>query len=279
MNSRRQRLDRWVRQQALGDHDTALTKFVIKHAAQGKRGTPVSEHKVEKPTTDDIRDIVDTLENAVEEDAAGMGGIQRYTIESWHDEAETPSTRFTMRVEGHDPDLDDIDSDDAEPATRAGILSQQMRHNEVLMKSFVAGIGGAVQALQRTAARSAEQVEKLMEQRLADFTVLEDALSKRHERDMEALEVSTSIERKDKLAEKAMTLLPVLANRLAGKNLLPAPSPRDEMLRALVESLTTEQLNGIMPNLSPDQQIAMYELLLSFKKEDGEKPIDKPNGS
>ncbi len=269
-SSHRQRLDRWIRQQAFGEHGT-LCKFTIKHSAQGSKGSAIGEHRVEKMSTDDVRDCVNALDNMVNDDASGMGGIQRYVIEAWHDEADSPSARFTMRVEGFDPDIEGVDSDDAEPPTKAGALGQQMRHNEIIMKTLVAGLGGAIQSLQRAAAVNAAQVEKLMEQRLEDFRVVEEALSHKHEREMEMMEHTGNMERKDRLIEKGLTLLPAVVNRIAGKNLVAAPSPRDEMLKGLIETLTPDQLRGVAAQLNPEQQIVLVEMLQAYQNDEEEQ--------
>lgn len=270
MTSQRQRLDRWIRQQAFGDYGS-LTRFTIKHSAQGAKGSPVGELKVEKVTADDVREIADNLDNMVADDASGMGGMQRYVIESWHDDGETASARIALRIQGYDPDIDNMDSDDAEPPTKGGILGQQMRHNEIIMKTLVAGMGGAIQSLQRSAARNAELVETLMSQRLEDFKVVEEALSHKHEREMELMEKNADIERKDKLVEKGLTLLPAVVNRISGKQLIAAPSPRDEMLRSLVETLTPDQLQGIAGQLNPEQQIVLLEMLQAYQQDEQRK--------
>jgi hypothetical protein len=261
----RQRLDRWIRRQAFGDSGR-LTGFVIKHSGQGTKGSLVGEHKVEGLTTDDISECVDSLLNLIADDAAGMGGIQRYLIESRHDESGDASARFSLRIEGYDPDLDNLDSDDAEPPTKQGALAQQMRHNEVIMKSLVAGMGGAVQSLQRSCSRQAEMIETLMEQRFKDFATVEEALSRKHERELEMLEKSSDMDRKDRLIEKGLTLLPAVVNRLTGQKMVEdAASPREEMLRSLVETLTQEQLNQVARCLRPDQQIVLLEMIKAFQ--------------
>jgi hypothetical protein len=267
MTNQRQRLDRWIRQQAFGDYGM-LCRFTIKHSAQGNKGSVVGELKVEKIIADDIRECADNLENMVTDDASGMGGMQRYLIESWHDDSESPSARFALRVQGYDPDVDNLDSDDAEPPTKGGILGQQMRHNEIIMKTLVAGMGGAIQSLQRSAARNAELVETLMSQRLEDFKVVEEALSHKHEREMEMMEQTADIDRKDKLVEKGLTLLPAVVNRISGRALVAAPSPRDAMLKTLVETLSPEQLNGIAGQLNPEQQVVLLEMLQAFQNDD-----------
>jgi hypothetical protein len=277
VTSHRQRLDRWLRQQAFGDYGN-LTRLTVKHSAQGTKGSVVGEHRVERITSDDIRECADTLENMVNDDAGGMGGMQRYVIESWHDDGETASARFAVRVQGYDPDMDNLDSEDAEPPTRSGALSQQMRHNEVIMKTLVAGMGGAIQSLQRSAARNAELVETLMAQRMEDFKVVEEALSHKHERELSMMEQTAEIERKDKLIEKGLTLLPAVVNRISGRELVAAPSPRDAMLKGLVDTLTPDQLNAIAGQLNPEQQIVLLEMLQAFQRDD-ETKLARANGS
>lgn len=278
MTGHRQRLDRWIRQQAFGSGYGNLSRFTVKHSSQGSKGSLVGEHKVEQMTTDDVRDCADALEAMVNDDAAGMGGMQRYVIESWHDDSESASARFALRVQGYDPDVDNMDSDDAEPPTKAGALSQQMRHNEMIMRTLVAGMGGAIQSLQRSASRNAELVEKLMEQRLEDFRVVEEAQSRKHERELELLERNAEIDRKDLLMEKGLTLLPAVVNRMAGKQILAAPSPRDAMLKGLVETLTPQQLNGVASQLSGEQQIVLLELIQAYQDDEKRSSGGSGNG-
>lgn len=269
MSANRQRLDRWIRRQAFDNDSGRLTGFSIKHSSQGQKGSVVGEQKVDGLTSDDISDCCDALLNLIEDDAAGMGGMQRYVIESHHDDSTEISARFALRIQGYDPELDNMDSDDAEPPTKQGALSQQMRHNEVIMKTLVAGIGGAIQSLQRSTIRQSEMIETLMEQRFKDFASVEEAMSRKHERDLELLEKSSDMERKDRLVEKSLTLLPAVVNRIAGGKIVDETSPKEEMLRGLVETLSQEQLQAIARCLRPEQQIALLEMVKSFHERSG----------
>jgi hypothetical protein len=183
-----------------------------------------------------------------------------------------------MRVEGIDENLDE-GSGDAEPPTKHGVAQQQMRHNEVLMKTFANTVGSAVQTMQRTISRQADQIENLLSDRLAGIQVIEEAMSRKHEREMELIREGSSQERKDKLAEKAMMLLPVITNKLTGQKLLGGgESPREQMLKDFVSSLEPGQFQHIQQGLGPEQLIVLVNLLQSFRaEEDAKRAQDSKN--
>jgi hypothetical protein len=272
------RLERWLRQQFFGDHEETLERFVVRHSPSGTKGSIVLEKKiVDRVTEDDLNGIVTELLDVVESDASGMGGLQRYAIDAMREGRETPSGRFTCRVTGHDDSVDD-DNDvvDTEAPTKHGLISQQMRHNEALVKTLAQILGSTANSMQRTIAQQAEHIERLQEQRFKSFDVIESALSEQHRREMEMLQLSSGEDRKDKAVEKALTLLPAIVNRVSGRKLLPeASSPRDIMLKDLIASLEGDQFEKIATSLKPEQQILFIELLKAFKS-DEEKP--PPNG-
>lgn len=271
------RLERWLRQQFCGDYEENLDRFVVRHSPSGTKGNIVIEKKiVDRVTVDDIGGIVTELLDVIESDANGMGGLQRYVIEAMREGREAPSGRFSCRISGHDESVDD-DSDvvDTEAPTKNGLVAQQMRHNEALVKTLAQTLGTTSGIMQRTIAQQAEHIERLQEQRFKSFEILESALSEHHRRDMEMLQMSSTEERKDKAVEKALMLLPAVVNRIGGKKLLPEhSSPRDIMLKDLISSLEGDQFERIAGALKPEQQIAFIELLKAFKSD--EEVTDSP---
>lgn len=270
METQSKKLDRWLRKQAFGDYDDALSRLVIKHSPQGAKGSVVGQKDVEQVSTEDLQELTAEILQMIGDDASGMGGVQRYIVESYHGERESPSARFSMRLEGIDESIDD--GNDAEPPTKGGLVTQQMRHNEVLMKTFANTVGSAVQTLQRTITRQAEHIEVLLDQRFKSIEIVEEAMSRKHERDIEFIREGASQERKDKLVDKGAMLIPVIANKLAGYKLLPGgESPRDSMLREFVNSLNPEQFQSIQQSLAPEQLIVLVNLLQSYKAEEEAK--------
>jgi hypothetical protein len=275
--TKEKRLERWIRQIAFGVHEDRLEALVIRHAKAGSnKGGVVFTRKIQPDnpiTVDNMAAWVDDLLEIIDSDASGLGGLQRYAIEAMREGCSTPDSRYVCRVEGHDKDVDDGDEFDTESPSIEGITSQQMRHTEVLARQLSMTSGSALQAMSRIIDRQATHIEAMMEQRIRSIEVVEEAMTRKHERDMELLESSSKEQRKDQAVEQLLLLAPAVVNRLGGKKLVPeAATPREMMLKGFIDSLEQSQFEGIASKLTPAQQITLVQLLQEFKadeKEDG----------
>ena len=279
MDNNRKKLERWLRAQCFGEHDEPLSRIVIKHSAQGSKGSQVAEHKIDKVGSDDLPELMETLLQSVMDDASGMGGQQRYILEAFH--GNTFTARHAMRVEGYDDSLDG-DSQELEPATNKGLVAQSQRHAEVLMKSFANSLGATFQTTQRIIAKQQDTIESLLDKRMKDFLMVEEAMTRKHEREVEMLQLVSGEERKDKMIEQGMdslkTLGPAVINRIAGKDVLPAPNPQMLLLKGFVETISNDQLMKMAHALEPHQQIAFFELLKTFQPTEKAADEKKSNG-
>lgn len=275
------RLERFLRQQLWGEHDEKLVALLIKHAPQGHRGTVVFERKMADPVEGDegLFRLRDEIFGYIEDDAAGLGGVQRYIVEAMREGLEKPSGRFACNVQA---DLvDGEEGFDSEPPTSQGLIAQQMRHNEVLMKTFAQSVGMTVGTMQRMLAQTAEHNERLINQRFQSIDTLESAMSQQHARDMELLEKTSSIERRDAAFQKLMTLAPSIVDKaskkLLGTSLIPdAKSPTEVMVGDLVKSIDREQLANLARVLRQDQQILLVSLLQAVKAEEEKENVSQP---
>lgn len=275
----RNKLDAWIRRQVVREteEDGPLRKLVLSHVANGKLGNEV--HTVSVPKRDNRENLEDFISLAInefdaasEQDANGIGGTQTYIIQSVfgdNEEKTRARARFTFRVFGDEEE--DTGEVSSEPATKSGLLTQLMRHNEGLTKSLVAANAQIISTLQRTIARQAEQLEKSDEQRIEGFRIMEDLLSEKNKRDIEAAREAHALDMKQDALNSVKMLLPVAINKMVGKHVLPENlSAKEAQFKALAESMTPDQFAGILSNLSPAQQIALTELLGDFltKKEE-----------
>lgn len=268
MANTEQQLERYLRQQLTQIRSTALEKLVLRHSAPGAKGPEVETFKL--PETIDIEAIpafaMDIMGRA-QEDADGLGGVQRYVL-FFHEVGSPtrPCGRYTFRLRGEEDAEWDESSGEEAPTTK-GMLTQLMRHNEALTR-IVASFATSSSS---TSARRQEQLENTLlemhKQRQTDLRTLEAALTQQHERDILLLTTTATEERKDKMFEKLSLLLPAVLQKLTGHKIIPGDDPHILMIKELVNSFTPTQLGQLTQTLSPEQQIVMVQLIKSVKGE------------
>ena len=210
----------------------------------------------------------------------GMSGVHALTSEivSYaENDAVTPgSHRYTIRcvnkidtyarmsfiVEG--PEVESADG--VEDPTVHGLVAQQMRHNELLMRANLQISSATSQTLAAQLELANERILTLEKQRLEYLTEREKLLSEENERDLRAMAQVSSDKRKDQAFEKIVTLLPAVVNRIAGQQLIPqSSSPREQMLGEIMRRLQsdpdlTRRLIAVLP---PEITILLVELMRS----------------
>lgn len=258
-------LDRFLRQQIFKerDDDKPLTKLVLTHSAPGSKGNIVDSFEIkEGHEPDSIRVLGEEIVSRAQADADGFGGVQRFVLRAYCKGNEREVGRFAFRLRGDDEG--DGDGGDEAP-TQKGLLTQLMRHNEANNKALVNAVGAITTTLARQLENMGDTVENLLAQRNRDFEMMESLRSQQHARDIEAYQAEQGEKRKNEIFESFKTLAPVLLNKLAGRTVLPANDPTKLMLQGFVETLDSEQLQGIMTHLKPAQAITLVELLQSFQ--------------
>lgn len=277
----REKLKDWLSTQFYR-HDDSLgpcCKLICRHLGNDGRAktgdvfqimVPNNE-KVVNVDDDELEIMTNQIEASVLEDAEGIGGVQKYQLLSYHTKVARQVCRYTFRQAG--PDLDEYEDELTENATTKGHMGQMMRHNEALTRIAVMGANQALNLQNRTISRQAELIENLLGKRIEEFELIENLQSQQHERDLATKAEENKQLRYQELFEKGKILLPVLANKIAGRKLLPEESdPMVETLKSFAETLSPAQISDIMPKLKPEQQIALMEFLSAMHdKEDADE--------
>lgn len=276
----KQKISHWLeRTFYIVDEDKGpCVKLVLRHVTQGSNSSKDGEVWSMKVETgedvvavpeEDIIIIVNEIEQASFDDAEGLGGLQKYKLLAYFSRESVPR-RFSFRMTGsHDEDEDETGL--SEPATKQGHLGQMMRHNEALMRITMLSASQNMGIMSKTISTQATQIDKLLTDRQEYFETMEDLKSKRHERDLMTQEVEQRTLLQKEMLDSAKLLLPAVANRLAGKKILNEKDPMAMGLKALVESLNSEQLQGMMSTLSPQQQILLAEFIQTSQGDDGKE--------
>lgn len=252
-------LERFLRTQ----FSRGMRSAALQHSAPGARkGVEVETWEFSgKIDEDEIRHIASEIETRVKDDANALGGIQRYVLISLGSEGKAIS-RFVIRHQGTEDSL----TPGEESATPTGLLTQLMRHLESKERSIAGLFQTVVDSQNQTIHRQELLVASLMSDRRAHLEAIEAGHSRQHEREMDMLAQANKHERDQKLFDKLSTIAPMIVNKLAGKNVVPADDPMALMLKGFAESLSQEQIKTVFGVLKPEQQILLHQVLNGHKQ-------------
>lgn len=197
------------------------------------------------------------------EDAEGMGGFQKYKVEGFFGASKKAGRikRFAL-----DAREDIVDDEFSEPATSKGILTQMMRHNEVLMRSSAGSMNAVVTSLMKQNAVLTNRLLTMEEKYSEMITVRERLLTEETEREVIRVQSVSAEKRKDEMLESIKLLLPSVIEKVGGK-MLPSgengekPDLTKAKVAMLAKSIKPEQLSALSSVFSQAQLIALMELM------------------
>lgn len=217
-------------------------RFVLAHSGTGQGSTLATlPHN-----GGDIEDSAIGIANEVWESASSHVETctrpQRYVVVAKKDDTTIGSHPFRLA-----PEASGLDTEDSEPPTTAGLLSQLMRHNEALMRMMQLTTAQTMGALAADNKDLRTNNAKLVKRLEKDAELRESLTSMAHERDLETAKAYADEERKNRLLGHAEKLLPAIWDRIQGND------PR--MLR-------------VLNSLDDNQQFALLGILNDAQKED-----------
>lgn len=207
----------------------------------------------------------DVIRLAEEHADSFSGGSHRYELRTQQHMGKRVKHAFRILVEGDS----DGPSGGEDPPTEKGLVGQLMRHLEFEKRNGAMIVQSTIGTLSRMVADFAEENRALRRDKNEAASELEAARSMQDQRDLDGLRQVNADRRKEMVAEKIMTFLPVVAARMLGSAESAAPSaPTQESVLAseLAESLDPEQFTKIAAALTPKQQLILFELLQAAKK-------------
>lgn len=276
MSSIEDRLEKWVRRNALADFDgLACTHFTLFHlGGNGKMGSAVTTIKARGDDTGIEETVSEILETA-SGDATGVGTVQTYVVFAYYGEDKKGRARFTLKASPNE-DTDSEPNEGAqltEPATPTGLLTQLMRHNEMTMRTSSASLGNLLATMQAMMAQQGRAIEKMMGDRMESVEIFESLMSLKHEREMDVVRETEKTERRKVFVDKLSPLVAVAVNKMAGQKLLPSKNPQNMALEELFKTLRPEQLEKLGTILTPDQ--LMLILSVAGPYVGGAEPVEQ----
>lgn len=273
--ARVKKFETWLRRHLYNErNEQRCSKFVLHHmGAAGKLGSEVFTVPSDIPE-ESITSVAEEIFEAGEADASGVGSTQSYVVLAFYGADKKPNGRFAFRAQA---DNDDIDGGEiTEPPTPAGQVSQAMRHNESIMRTSSMAMGATFQGLQQMILQQSQTIENLLSDRFNTVELIEALTTAKHERELELLQEARKDETQRQLVEKFSPLVPIVANKIAGKPMLPAADPQSLMLSELFKTLKPEQLAAIQNTLTPEQAMIVLSLAQDYV---GSDETEGGNGS
>lgn len=275
----RKMVEDWISRQAYLDDEEKgeLCKLIVHRASSGGGiGIEIDSIPIKgKPSAEETIALGERVSEITQNDADTTSTMQRYLLVAMHKDGKTLSrgSKLAFKVSSSN---DDEEGEMSEAPTTKGIITQMMRHTESFAKISSLTAERAIQSLSGQLESANQRIDAMMEKNFELTGLIEDLVSKKHERELRTLEISMKMDLYKEGANKLMILAPILVNKLfskKGEKILKENSTAiEQMVHSFMQTLKPAQFNGLLEGLDNDQKMAMMELYESMRKFDPPEP-------
>lgn len=213
----------------------------------------------------DPEETAKTIWEAAKEHAQAMGGPQRFQVNTYDlDDEPTDHPVRTCVFNVDQGFTNDSEALTSETPDQTGITVHLMRHNQELFRQHTAAVGALTHMLARTVEKQADQIDRLMADRMQTIVVMEDLMSRKHERELATRKAEQDMLNKKEMMEKIMSLAPVVVNKIAGKEIVrQKTSALEATVMAFMETIKPHHLDAFANSgLLDRQQLILLGTLL-----------------
>jgi hypothetical protein len=202
--------------------------------------------------------------------AAGLGGLQRFLVSAYVDgnEGRILLSSITFAINAVS-DMDDGASVLSEPPNSVGLVSQLMRHLEVMHRSHTAQNAALVEQLGLTVRELRRENDQLRTERIKTLEATESILTQKHLRDLATQKEAAASKFKQEMWNDLMPYVNSAIAKLTGGTFVrPVSSDLELSAKALAQSLKVDEMNmlGSDPRLSSSFKLAIANLLEAVVK-------------
>jgi chromatin segregation and condensation protein Rec8/ScpA/Scc1 (kleisin family) len=235
---------------------------------------------------DDVEAIVDSiLEEAEAHTRHGRSKRVNFEVRKPGGKKER-GVFFVVSLYHQGGEYDEIPEDPSD----AGIKSQQMRHNEMLVQTLVNTFKTSSELFQsqfkqlgKLVEAKEARIQQLEKERIKNIETFEALLQMQHERELSAKQIENSEKRKEQVASMITQLIPAIVNRLGGQKFMAEQSSYEAMIEAFLATFTPDQLQGAMNGtlqLRADQKMGLLEIFQATQaREEARKQAALNGGS
>jgi hypothetical protein len=278
-----QQIKGWIHDQVQVESNNRghCKKIVLRHLNVGKKvqgDVGVVNISRDQGLVTEIDFIVNEIAEKAQQDANDLNsGLQLYAIFAYFAQDANYCPRKVFRVAAEDEIERDVDP--SEPPTEKGVSSMLMRHLEITQKNTMVTMGYQFQTMQKENARLREQNERYADTHFELLGLMQEMMDRGHKRRIDEKQAELQMSMVEGVYEHLKIALPVIVNRLAGKEVVPQKVNHGfYLLASLLEGMSQEQQNQLQETLSP-QQLTLLAEILQIYEEERHKNVGKMNGS
>jgi len=225
--------------------------------------------KLEEGAEGEFSQVLTEVADAAQQDADDVNqGVQTYALYAQFPQDKNYVPRKVFRVAARDVETE-RDLSPSEPADARGLVAQTMRHLEVTQRTSMVMYTELMRAQQQQIERLSSMNEKFADQQIDFLVLVQDLLDNRHKRRLAEKESEVGLALKETAMSKLDVLLPIVVNRLAGKQVLPEDNGSLMLMGSLIENLDEPQQLAILNSLSDAQKMAFAEVIATYEKQKG----------
>lgn len=252
------------------DEDT----FCVLMYARGHETDPITQFQFD--ATEGYDELATHIVNKATQDAEGTRKSDNGYILKING-ARIGRTSFNILIPSIPHDQEEYEDE----ATAKGIVHQQMRFTEGLMKIVVGTSAETIRQLRIDLSAERERVRKLEKERIKSLEMVEELTQASHARELETKKAEREDERKEAVVGMFASAIPAMANAFVGARVMHQEStPLEQMILGLGSTFTPEQIQGIASTgtikLRSDQMMAFLQLFTAMKDKEEGKPVAPP---
>lgn len=266
------------------------------------RDVIISTIELTEDAHETARSIVDHVVCTLQEEAASLPvGFHAFSVRGFLSGETSDCVRERIRLPGTAPapvadrlahaDATDILDDERalesksglaahprETATLAGIIRQQMRHNEAIMATLVKATGSTTEVQARMIQQLGERVVDLTDKLAKNSDLFLDAHRRTRLIEAEARSADMKAEALKVGGTVLAEYLPVALHRITRKYGLAGDAEVDPLLEKVVSSFDEKQLQQLGGLLTPVQQALFAEMWLTVQNRREKREAEKNAG-
>lgn len=209
-----------------------------------------------------VNRIVDAAQRSANDYASG---VQKYALYAYYTDDTSYVPFKVFRVAAEDESARG-DLEPSEPPTEKGLVSQLMRHNEATMKNATMKDSFLFSIMQRELSRLSDKDERSESQRMDMMMLVQDTLNEAHGRRLSERKEETDIALREGIFEQLKVLMPIVANRIAGKPIFPEEDKSFLLMATFLENLRPEQQAFLRDSLDGPQMAVLAEIFEAYEK-------------
>lgn len=274
-------LEKWIQDAMSSEKDDRKCSMIaLVHVVNGVSQKEIQTVKFGSGKAPKPDELADMFRSRAEGFAQDLSGSQMFQLLAFYGRNEPEDSQpFTVS-----PALDPNSSLPSEPATEAGKLAQLMRQGEMQFQAMMRQTIALSEAQSRFMEIQSRTVADLHAQNQAYFNGTKELLMEKaldtHKQRMEELGYARSSEER----KRWMSMIPLLANTILGKEIFPQSKADTVLLEQIVENIDENAVMALAQFVKPElmgplmERFTQIQTAKRLEKENTARALSAPQG-